>query len=141
MLEQRRPYLSKAKKPQDPHYRKKGKQINLRILITGRKGTRFLRFVLNKIQKRIKRKDHMRDQISHFLSSIPSGGVLSIVLAPTSFQLVDSTVPFDSTCSNNKEQKLLQSPVTKKDQREDVDRQILTKDLLMARLISSSAME
>lgn len=37
------------------------------------------------------------DHISHFLSSIPSGGVPSTFFCPTSFQFVDSTVPFDST--------------------------------------------
>ena len=33
---------------------------------------------------------------SYVLASMPSGGVHSIFLAPISFQLVDSTVPFDS---------------------------------------------
>lgn len=50
---------------------------------------------------------HIRDQISHFLSSMPSGGVLSIFLVPTSCQFVDSTVPFDSTCSLFKPRKLV----------------------------------
>jgi len=39
----------------------------------------------------------MTNQYSHFLSSIPSGGLPSTFLEPTSFQFVDSTVPLDST--------------------------------------------
>lgn len=38
-----------------------------------------------------------KDQYSHFFNCIPSGGVPSTFFEPTSFQFVDSTVPFDST--------------------------------------------
>lgn len=43
------------------------------------------------------RSNQQQDQYSHFFSSIPSGGLPATFFEPTSFQFVDSTVPFDST--------------------------------------------
>lgn len=81
------------------------------------------------------------DQYSHFFNSMPSGALPSTFFAPTSFQFVDSTVPFDSTCLLAPKKNVIRYQIFWQDN-ENAHRErlwLLTKDLLIALLVSSSA--
>lgn len=86
-------------------------------------------------------------QCSHFFNSMPSGALPSTFLVPTSFQFVDSTVPFDSTCWRGPDKY-----VTRISQKYYYKAKalptnkflvswnlVLTNDFIMALLVSSSA--
>lgn len=82
-------------------------------------------------------------QYSHFFNSMPSGALPSTFFTPTSFQFVDSTVPFDSTCSVFAHKMLLILsiyilPIADTHFHKLISL-VLTNDFIMALLVSSSA--